>query len=80
MRCSAHALPAWAAAGSVGLVYGAVWWVLGGLLIMPLWLGMPAFQIGEPQLWSLVGHLLYGMVTGLAFRALAPAGRSVATA
>ena len=75
-------LRSWGTAAGAGLVYGAVWWVLGGLIIMPLWLGMPAFAIGEPQLWSLVGHLMYGLVTGLALRALSPQarGRSVATA
>src|ERR687888_1760837 len=26
-----------------GAVYGFVWWILGGLILMPLFLGMPAF-------------------------------------
>jgi uncharacterized membrane protein YagU involved in acid resistance len=53
-----------------GAAYGVAWWVVGALLIMPLWLGMPAFQIGEPQLFSLMGHVIFGVVTGLTFSAL----------
>ncbi|TDD55239.1 hypothetical protein [Saccharopolyspora elongata] len=45
-----------------GVVYGAVWWVLGGLLLMPVGLGMPVFQVGQMAVMSLVGHLLYGIV------------------
>ncbi|MGI8312941.1 hypothetical protein [Saccharopolyspora hattusasensis] len=46
-----------------GVVYGAIWWVLGGLLLMPAGLGMPVFQLGAMAMWSLLGHLLYGIVT-----------------
>lgn len=60
----------WARAAGYGLLYGAVWWVLGPLLIMPLWMGMPVFEVGEPQVMSLVGHLLFGLVTGLVFTAV----------
>ncbi|EXF23826.1 hypothetical protein BG28_10965 [Nesterenkonia sp. AN1] len=49
----------------VGLLYGGLWWVLGALLIMPLMMGMPAFAINAPALWSLMGHLAYGLVLGL---------------
>lgn len=53
-----------------GLLYGLVWWVLGPLVIMPLMLGM-GLQFGAaftgPMLQSLMGHLLYGAVTGLVF-------------
>jgi hypothetical protein len=57
-----------------GLVYGAVWWVLGALLIMPLWLSLTAdpmmrgmvLVVGPAQWMSLVGHLLYGLVTAAA--------------
>ena len=52
----------------LGLVHGAMWWVLGALLLMPLMMGMDAFPpIGEDQMMSLVGHLAYGLVLGLAF-------------
>lgn len=52
-----------------GAVNGAVWWVLGALILMPLLLGMGnmVLQIGHPQGISLVGHLVYGVVTGVIF-------------
>ncbi len=53
-----------------GLVYGAAWWVLGALLIMPAWLGMPVLVVNEMALWSLLGHLLFGVVTGGVLAAL----------
>lgn len=53
-----------------GLVYGVVWWVLGALIIMPLWLGVTAdpmmrdmvFHVGRDQWLSLMGHLIYGLI------------------
>ncbi|MBG6240184.1 putative membrane protein YagU involved in acid resistance [Mycetocola sp. CAN_C7] len=48
----------------VGLVYGAVWWVLGPLIMMPLMLGMPLFVVDSTALLSLVGHLIYGAILG----------------
>lgn len=54
----------------IGLVYGAAWWVLGPLLIMPVMLGMGP-QLGmaltTDMLMSLVVHMLFGVVTGLAY-------------
>ncbi|WP_165774864.1 hypothetical protein [Candidatus Viridilinea mediisalina] len=53
-----------------GLLYGAIWWVLGPLVIMPLMMGM-GLQFGAalsgPMLMSLMGHLIFGLVTGLVF-------------
>jgi len=53
-----------------GLLYGAIWWVLGPLVLMPLMLGM-GLQFGmaftPPMLMSLVGHLIYGLLTGLVY-------------
>ncbi len=53
-----------------GLLYGAIWWVLGPLVLMPLLLGM-GVQFGTAlapmNLMSLVGHLIYGLITGLAY-------------
>jgi uncharacterized membrane protein YagU involved in acid resistance len=56
-----------------GAAYGFLWWVLGALTIMPVWLG------GQPQ-WtaqaaatafpSLVGHLAYGAGLGVTFHLL----------
>jgi uncharacterized membrane protein YagU involved in acid resistance len=57
----------WGAGAGLGLAYGAVWWVLGPLVIMPAWMGMPLFQINETAFMSLMGHLVYGTVLGLVF-------------
>jgi hypothetical protein len=64
----------WAPAAGLGLGYGFAWWILGPLLIMPIWMGMGpmvANAFDTPNLMSLVGHLAYGLVTGLAYRAIA---------
>jgi uncharacterized membrane protein YagU involved in acid resistance len=57
-----------------GLLYGVVWWVLGPMILMPLLLGM-GLQFGAaftpPMLMSLVGHLVYGLLTGLGYVAYA---------
>lgn len=56
-----------------GLLYGAFWWVLGGLILMPLALGMPAFaplRMPEMQpvaMGSLMGHAIYGLFLGGGF-------------
>lgn len=59
----------WLAAVVAGMVNGVVWWVLGALILMPLGLGMTqmVFVVGEAQWMSLMGHLLYGVVTALVF-------------
>jgi uncharacterized membrane protein YagU involved in acid resistance len=53
-----------------GLLYGVIWWVLGPLVLMPLMLGM-GLQFGmaftPPMLMSLMGHLIYGLLTGLVY-------------
>lgn len=57
----------------LGSVYGTLWWVLGGLVLMPLVLGMPAFAPlrMEPMqpvaLGSLMGHIVYGVFLGASF-------------
>lgn len=56
-----------------GAVYGIAWWIIGGLVLMPVLLGMPAFSpLRMPPMrivavGSLVGHLIYGMITAGAF-------------
>lgn len=49
----------------LGVAYGLVWWILGPLLIMPAVMGMSLFTINQGTLMSLVGHLLYGAITGV---------------
>ncbi len=55
----------------LGLVYGVIWWVLGPLVLMPILLGMGGPQFGmaftQPMLMSLMGHLIYGLITGLVY-------------
>lgn len=48
-----------------GLAYGVVWWVLGGLLLMPAALGMAVFTLDMSAVASLMGHLVYGLVLAL---------------
>ncbi len=53
-----------------GAVYGFVWWILGPLVIMPVLMGMgPQFgmALSTAMVLSLMGHILYGLVTGLAY-------------
>jgi hypothetical protein len=60
----------WTPALGLGAAYGFVWWILGPLLIMPTWMGMgPMFAMAfdTSNLMSLVGHLVYGVVTGAAY-------------
>ncbi|MBI5878766.1 MAG: hypothetical protein HZB53_14035 [Chloroflexi bacterium] len=55
-----------------GVLNGMVWWVLGALVLMPLLLGMSqmVLVIGTTQWMSLMGHVIYGMVTGVTFKRL----------
>jgi uncharacterized membrane protein YagU involved in acid resistance len=57
----------WGPAIMGGSIYGIVWWVLGALLLMPLMLGMGqmVFVLGGPQWKSLLGHVVFGAVTGM---------------
>lgn len=52
-----------------GAANGVIWWILGALTMMPILLGMNqmVFVIGEPQWMSLLGHIIFGVVTGLLF-------------
>lgn len=58
----------------LGLAYGLVWWFLGPLIIMPVWLGMglqlsiAGMTTALPSLW---GHLVYGFILGLVYAMMA---------
>jgi uncharacterized membrane protein YagU involved in acid resistance len=57
-----------------GGAYGVIWWVLGALIIMPVWLGMPVqlhLQGMKMAMPSLMGHLIYGLATGFIYSRLA---------
>ena len=64
----------WPTALGFGAAYGFVWWILGPLLVMPTMMGMGP-QLGMAfsgdMLMSLMGHLIYGLITGAAFKAIA---------
>jgi hypothetical protein len=65
-----------------GAAYGFVWWILGGLILMPVLLGMSAFApLALPPMrmvaiGSLIGHLIYGLILGGAFAWLSRGMRS----
>lgn len=56
-----------------GATYGFAWWIIGGLILMPLMLGMPPFApltmapMQMVAVGSLIGHLIYGSILGDAF-------------
>lgn len=59
-------------AAVLGLGYGAVWWILGPLLIMPTRLGMPTFMFNDTTTQSLIGHLVYGAILGITYAVVRP--------
>ena len=54
----------------LGVVYGLVWWMVGGLVLMPLLLGMPPFAplLMPPMRMlaagSMMGHAIFGLILG----------------
>lgn len=64
-----------------GAAWGIVWWVLGGLILMPLALGMDPFApllmapMRPVAAVSLVGHLVYGLILGFTYASMATKGR-----
>lgn len=58
----------------LGLGYGVVWWVLGGLVIMPAKLGMTSMilHVAKTQWQSLAGHLIFGLLLGAIFGLVYP--------
>ena len=54
----------------LGTLYGAAWWIVGTLVLMPVVLGMPAFSpLTDPSMRggatvSLAGYLVSGMILG----------------
>ncbi|MDI3387785.1 hypothetical protein QIS99_16485 [Streptomyces sp. B-S-A8] len=59
----------------LGLAYGAVWWAVGALWIMPANMGMPVFEWNAVSRSSLGAHLVFGALTGLAFACIAGTAR-----
>jgi hypothetical protein len=58
---------------ALGAGWGVVWWVVGALILMPLFLGMPALAalrmppMRPVAMGSLVGHVIYGVILGLVY-------------
>ena len=55
-----------------GILYGATWWVLGPLTLMPLFMGMGlgvnwSAAAAVAMLPSLGGHLIYGTILGASY-------------
>ena len=63
----------WGSAAGWGTAYGVFWWVLGGLILMPILLGMPAFapllmpMMRPVAFGSLIGHVMFGIILGAGF-------------
>lgn len=56
-----------------GLGYGILWWFVGPLTVMPLWLGQPldwSWTRAAALFGSLVGHVVYGLLAGLLYAAV----------
>ena len=59
-----------------GALYGFIWWILGALILMPLFLGMPPLAplmmapMRPVAMGSLMGHLIYGIILGGGFAIL----------
>ncbi|MFI2437551.1 hypothetical protein [Streptomyces sp. NPDC018693] len=70
-----------APAVGLGLAYGAVWWTLGALWIMPASLAMPVFEWNDVTASSLGAHLVFGLLAGATFASIAQAmGRRTGSA
>ncbi|MGH7186146.1 MAG: NAD(P)/FAD-dependent oxidoreductase, partial [Pseudomonadota bacterium] len=58
---------------SSGVLYGLVWWIIGPLTVVPAVLGRgPTWSVKDANaaLPSLIGHVLFGALTGLCYHAL----------
>lgn len=56
-----------------GLGYGILWWFVGPLTVLPLWLGQPldwSWARAAALFGSLVGHVVYGLLAGLLYAAV----------
>ena len=66
-----------------GALYGIAWWILGGLILMPLFLGMSPFaplmmeKMRPVAMGSLMGHIIFGLVLGISFLLLNRSSREI---
>lgn len=54
--------------GLAAMSYGVLLWVVGPLVVMPMMMKMPLFAITEASLMSLMGHIIYALLTGYGAR------------
>lgn len=56
---------------ATGVGYGVVLWVVGAVIVMPIWLGAVGFPkapaVPNVGMQSLVGHVVYGAVLGVVY-------------
>jgi hypothetical protein len=69
---------------ATGLVYGIIWWLLGPLTLMPLFMGMGLgvnwnLAAAQSMLPSLIGHVMYGIILGTSYAWLHQRSRQPAT-
>jgi uncharacterized membrane protein YagU involved in acid resistance len=53
-----------------GMTYGFIWWILGPLTLMPLWMGKGvqwSLDAGMSAYPSLIGHVVYGILLGFVY-------------
>lgn len=69
------------AAVGQGLLWGFLWWILGGLILLPLRLGDDLLVLNSMSWRSLGGHLAYGAVLGVVYgiwaKGLHPGGQAI---
>jgi hypothetical protein len=59
----------------VGLVYGAAWWVLLPLLVLPLRAGGPLLAVGDTGIRVLVAYAVFGVLIRLVYALAGPRRR-----
>ena len=72
---------AYAAATTLGVVFGLLLWIVGPLTLRPIAEGLrPSWSVEQATAAfpSLIGHLVYGAVTGVAFHLLTSLARVIA--
>ncbi|MFC4078305.1 DUF6789 family protein [Salinithrix halophila] len=50
-----------------GLIFGFGLWVLFPFILMPMMMGMPPFPMNMDSMMSMMGHLIYGLITGTVY-------------
>lgn len=59
-------LPLRAPGAILGLMYGVILWVVGSMILMPTKLHMPIFHFDGTAMKSLMGHMIFGLILGVA--------------